>query len=131
MIPDLSPKTLGIKAIGWWFGSGTTPISSSNGSSAGFSVPPSLQYGALAIADPKMPLELKALGPANWAAANFVPMTFLMWHVDPLNLREGEGLDESYYMWSDVRTRVDRVKDPVVDFFSTPPSFWDSWYWFD
>ena len=47
-----------------------------------------------------------------------------MWHIDPLNFREGEGLDESYYMWADVRESVDRIKNPIEDFFSAPPNPW-------
>lgn len=84
-----------------------------------------VDYGKLALLDPKAPLELKALGPTLWVATNIIPVTFLMWHIDPLNFRPGEGLDESYYMWPDVQSRVDRLMDPVDDFFAAPPSFWE------
>lgn len=84
-------------------------------------------YTKLALLDPKAPLEIKAMGPTLWASANVIPATFLMWHIDPLDYREREGLDESYDMWSGVRTRVDRVKQPVDDFFSNSPTIWDTW----
>ena len=87
-------------------------------------------YTAMAMADPKAPVELQLMGPAVWSF-QVAAVTTAMYVVDPLGLRPGEGLDESYHMWSDVRERVDRIKDPVDDFFSAPPSFWDTWYIFD
>ena len=85
MLPDLTPKTLAVKALGWYLEQSvsvtSTPdidVDSGPNNIGAFG-----SYMQLALLDPKAPLELKALGPTLWVAANVIPVTFLMWHIDP------------------------------------------------
>ncbi len=84
-------------------------------------------YAITAMADPKAPLEVKAMGAVPWSYQVLMLATFLYW-VDPMGLRKDAGLDESYHMFRPVRERVDRVKETAIELWNTPPpSIWDLW----
>lgn len=84
-------------------------------------------YAVSAMADPKAPLEIKAMGPVPWSYQVLMMTTFLYW-MDPLGLRQDAGLDESYTLFKPVRTRVDRIIDPIEDWWYAPaPTIWDFW----
>ncbi len=84
-------------------------------------------YLMTAMADPKAPLEMKAMGIQSWGYQALMMTVFLYW-TDPLRLRKDAGLDESYDMFAPVRKRVDRVSDFASDLWNTPaPSIYDFW----
>ncbi len=82
-------------------------------------------YALTAMADPKAPLEVKALGAIPWSYQVLMMTIFLYW-VDPMGLRKDAGLDESYHAFRPVRDRVDAIVDyGQAVWNSPPPSLWD------
>jgi hypothetical protein len=84
-------------------------------------------YTGLAIADPKAPFELKALGPADWAMQVAVASTVL-YIADPLRLREG-GWDDTWYGWGNPMLSVtedwyDRSVDTVHRWLNPSAPWW-------
>ncbi len=93
---------------------------------------PLLQYAMIAAADPKAPAEFRAMGPTVWAV-QFALVTGSLYVVDPLSLREGEGLDEYWYsgfnpLYWPVKEKYHSARDWIFN-DDSGPSFWDSWHW--
>ena len=87
-------------------------------------------YAALALADPKAPFEFRAMGPVLWTA-QAIAVTSLLYAVDPLQLREGEGLDEYWYSTSNpfywpVREKYQGAKDWLFN-DDEQPDIWELW----
>ena len=99
-------------------------------------------YATIAVADPKAPFELKAMGPATWGA-QVSGIAMALYIVDPLELREG-GLDDLYrdayytqahgfldYSTDTAHRAWDDFVQPAIDWWnSPPPSEQEVWYHF-
>lgn len=88
------------------------------------------RYSTMAIFDPKMPLEYKALGGA-YVASNIVAGGALLWWIDPLGLRTNRGLDESWssiysplHGWSSDAWSEVKSWNPIPDEAPTVWTFW-------
>ena len=89
-------------------------------------------YGGLAMADPKAPFEIRAMGPAIWSL-QVATVTTAMYVADPLQLREG-GLDDVFYsspypFYEHVSRRYKESREYVSDLWNAPaPNPWEIFY---
>ena len=105
-----------------------------------------MTYASIAMADPKAPMELKAMGPVTWGA-QVSGITLALYTIDPMQLREGGWDDlyrDAYYgqahgflslatdKASDTYDRFwDDYAQPAIDWWnSPPPTSQDLWYYF-
>lgn len=83
-------------------------------------------YATIAIADPKAPFEFRAMGPILWTA-QAIAVTSILYTVDPLQLREGEGLDEYWFSTSNpFYWKFEEGKDWFFN-QDEQPSIWELW----
>ena len=86
-------------------------------------------YGGIAMADPKAPVEIRAMGPALWTL-QVATVTSAMYVADPLQLREG-GLDDVFYaspypFFDHVSQRYQQSKDWLSGLWYAPaPNPWE------
>ncbi len=86
---------------------------------------PLLQYAMIAAADPKAPAEFRAMGPTVWAV-QFALVTGSLYVVDPLSIREGEGLDEYWLSYSNpMYSWPSKFHQGAMSLIPDKPSFWD------
>ncbi len=122
VIPDLTPKTLAVKGVGWFYGSNAKPLRNplDEQQQAFF------DYSMMGLMDPKMPVELKVMGP-GYVAFNVLGVGALLWYVDPLRKREG-GLDDVWYSgFNPTYNWPSLAWDEATSWVPDEPEYWGDW----